>query len=383
MITTLLVALALQAGHFYQTTDPNASEIAIEAVVAIKDDSDYGQAVARTLALSLKGRTTTYSIKDIQTVTNGQPIQAEFMPDHIRIGLSVPPGNLRAGLSLMESLLKEASLSDDRINQVKSQVIRESNPWDQTLFGTRADLSCVINDDVRSAYHELCTPNNVWIGVAGTQEKDQAAQQWQTRVELWPEIVPKPKYKSNPKVRFRDNSTLTTLEFRSGLISAGDVDLPARLLALIALGGGKGSDLFEICRRQHAWSYRQEAFVWPNSKGWEPRILMAISSDGGPTQETVLEELRKAVNKWSEDDRKRAVGFAQSVFRRGLEFSPLYFTNNGPPNSTLEDRAFLIAYWPMKTGRAWNSEHLLASIALVNLDDLREAGKGLLANPHP
>ena len=101
MITTLLLALALQAGHFYQTTDPNASEIAIEAVVAIKDDSDYGQAVARTLALSLKDRTTTYSIKDIQTVTNGQPIQAEFMPDHIRIGLSVPPGNLRAGLSLM------------------------------------------------------------------------------------------------------------------------------------------------------------------------------------------------------------------------------------------------------------------------------------------
>ncbi len=379
MITSILLAMVIQGdSHVYERVQPQAGEIAIEAVIRLKDPSPYAQAVAKTLALSLKDRTVTYSVRDMRMVTNGPPVRAQYMPDEIRIGVSVPPGNLKAGFSLLESLLKEASLSDERINQVKRQNPTQGDPWTQSLSGSLPDLSCVVADDVRSMYHQLCQPDNIWVGVAGAVMPAVSATEWQMRCENWPALRPADTYKAPPKVSFFSGTSLTTVEFSGEPIRSGDVDLPSRMLALIALGGGKGSDLFQVCRRQQTWSYRQEAFLWPTTLGWTPRIILAIASHDGPTSQRVRSELSASITKWSEEDRLRALGFATSVFRRGLDFSPLYFTNQGPPSSTIEDQAFLAAYWGMKTGRTWDAEQLIKSMNQVNLEDLREAGQALI-----
>lgn len=176
------------------------------------------------------------------------------------------------------------------------------------------------------------------------------------------------------------------IELRGKEILGNDPSMSTQLLAVVALGSGKGSAMFETLREAQGWSYRQEAVFWPTEKGFVPRLIMA-SGDKTPPAELVKamkQQLLDAVNAWTDANLDRARGMAEGILTRGLQMSPLYFNPGWPIEDNLHDRTFLAGYWRMKTGRAWDPKKMVGEMTLVDLAELKEAALGMLtvAIPH-
>jgi hypothetical protein len=123
----------------------------------------------------------------------------------------------------------------------------------------------------------------------------------------------------------------------------------------------------------------------PAVGGFLPRLLMA-TNDATPPFElaaSMKEELTKAVGEWTEADVSRARGMAEGILFRGLEMSPFYFNPSWPVGTSLHDRTFMTAYWPMKTGSDWNPRKLMGQMALASVDDVKAAATDMLKDANP
>ena len=79
---------------------------------------------------------------------------------------------------------------------------------------------------------------------------------------------------------------------------------------------------------------------------------------------------------WSDVDRSRALALASTTLTGWPNLVPLNLTGlNGP---SAQDRSFLEAYWPMKTGEAWNPAALLSEMQSVSLENLKKMAKSAL-----
>src|ERR1700678_1943127 len=89
---------------------------------------------------------------------------------------------------------------------------------------------------------------------------DDLAGRWRTTTANW-EIAPLRTWgidQSPPKMAGLRPGKLSTYVLRDHPIDPGAGDFPAKLLALFALGGGKGSAVWKSLREGLGWSYRQE-----------------------------------------------------------------------------------------------------------------------------
>jgi hypothetical protein len=175
------------------------------------------------------------------------------------------------------------------------------------------------------------------------------------------------------------------IELQGKEVMGSDPAISTELLAVIALGSGKGSTMFEKLREEQGWSYRQEAVLWPTVGGFVPRFIMA-SGDKTPGPELAKAmklKMLEGVQAWMDSDLARARGMAEGIMNRGFEMSPLYFNPSWPVTESLDDQVFLRGYWRMKTGQAWDPKKLLGQMAAASLQEVKDAASDMLTNAIP
>lgn len=387
ILGALVACVLLQGGQVIELPDPTVDSVSIQAVVKLPELSIRQRSLLRVVANSLAEDTATFSRAQMSEVAArvGSRMRVTLMEDHLRLSFDVLAPDIKNGLSMVASVLREPALTDDVLKQASEDLqFRRVDYWRQTLLGVQFEMPRYNRRDLDELRALVLRPENVTLGVAGKFEPGEAAQQWAELESRWQAgRIPRPSGEAIPsRALNKIDGTESVFELRGPEIRPRDADFPTKLLAVFALGTGKGGSLFKIAREKLGWSYRQESVLWPTPGGLAPRLLVAQSASDeiDKRAETLRTELLEEIKNWTEQDRKRAIGMAEGALVRGLEVSPLYFLPDRPVTTTGADQAFLAAYWKMKTGEVWNPQRLLASMSLVTVDDLKGTAQEMLAS---
>ena len=351
--------------------------------------SGFGDKDRQRLAVAVRvlaDGTAEYSRRSIFRVTEGRTVEASLLPDGVLLRITLPRDNLRNGLSIMDGLLRRPTLIQERLDAMLVRLQRrEKDYWSAALVPQGDDLKAVKASEERALLGRVFRPERTVVAVVGGFETGAPQSLWSDFTRDWrgdpepryPDISPTPVPKDNP-------AGVTTVELRGTPGPASASDLPARWLALVALGVGKGSSLFRDVRQVEGGSYRQEAMLWPDPKGLVPRVLLAAAPSEGETAraETLRASLLKSVAAWSEADRSRALAMAVVSLREGMPLGPLWL-GGFPLGGALGDRASLEAYWFAKAGVRWDAERLLGAMANVPLDALKAEADVFLKGARP
>jgi hypothetical protein len=382
----LIAFLALIAA-VHENLEPAASEVSVQALVRIPKLDARDTRALEILADLMPREVEGYSRRDMLTITGGVPVHCVAEPDHLRIAISVPPGNTKPALSLLDALLRKSRISDANVREAVVRRDRDPSYWGAALRPTEIELSQVRGIDVLELYQRLVRPDAIEIAVGGRLVPQEAQEEWARRVAQWGkprDDRPNP-YLPPTTLRTKNPAGITTVDLAAPTFAARDAGLPSRILALVALGTGKGSSLFRIARQKLGFSYRQEAVLTPTTEGWEPRLMLAMrpAADEAARAETLRTALLEDVKAWGEPERARALGMAETVLLRSTELSPLSLLRQGPVPDDLEGRTFLRAYWPMKTGQPWDPGHLVETMRQIPLADLKETATQIVASARP
>ncbi len=390
MILALAFCAIFQDGNPVTVcVDPAAAFVSVDAIVKLPHLSGHEYAEVELIAETMSDNVEGFSLADMRdsAARVGENLKITLMPDNLRIQFGVPPGDLKTAITYVDQILRNASFQEDPLNKAISEIpFRSKSLWATAIQPGILEFHRVRKDEIVDLYHRICRPENVWLSVGGPVNTDVVTEIWTTLNESWaPGRAAKPSLDQAPLREAKQvPGRVSMIELRGKEILGGDASLPARLLATIALGSGKGSAMFARLRELKGWSYRQEAILWPTPDGFVPRMIMA-SGDKTSAGELALgmkSELGEAVKGWSDADLARAEGMAEGIFSRGLEMSPLYFNPYWPITNSLDDRTFLAGYWRMKTGKPWDDKKMLATMALVSLAELKEAAMEILNGSH-
>jgi hypothetical protein len=391
MITALALGLALQAGNpVMEFVDPDAKYVSVQAIVKLPHLSGHERAEVALIADIMGNDVAGYITDDMRNMAGsvGDSLKITLMPDHLRIQIGVPPGGLKPAIGYIDAILRDSHLLPTDINASMEAIpFRNQSLWATALRPYKYKFSRIRHEDIVEMYHRICRPENVWLAVGGPVHEGEAEQYWVAKNQDWkPGRLPRPSLDQSPLVEMQDlPGHESMIELRGKTIPANDPGIAARIMALIGLGSGKGSAMFGRLREAEGWSYRQEAILWPAEDGFMPRLIMA-SGDKTPSAELakgMKDQLTEAVNAWTEADLARARGMAEAILMRGIEMSPLYFNPSWPTTDSLHDRTFMAGYWQMKTGRTWEPTKLLGQMALLTLDEFKEAASQILSSSEP
>jgi hypothetical protein len=388
MITSLALFVAMQASNpVTELIDPTAKFVSVQAIVKLPQLSGHEMAEAKILAEIMADEVSGYGRSEMRDIAAraGESLRITLMPDHIRIQIGVLSSDLKPAIAYIDQILRYSRLSADSINKAMAEIpFRSQSLWASALQPYKYKFERIKRDEIVELYHRLCRPEAVWLTVGGPIEEGVADAYWAAKVKDWnPGKMPPRSLDQAQAIALTElPGRESMIELRSKEITASDSAMTSKLLAVIALGCGKGSAMFERLRDQQAWSYRQEGLLWPTTNGFVPRFIMASGDKMPPVElgKAMRDQLTDAVQKWTEADVDRARGMAEGILRRGLQMSPLYFNLGFPVSDSLHDRTFMEAYWQMKTGRPWGPAKLLGEMALLKVDEVREVALGLLAS---
>jgi len=364
--------------------DASANYITIQVVVKTPPGGPFDRAVNHLLADTLLDDSERYSKRELlDLLSAGTRLRCDWTPDEIRIQMGVEPSDLAAAMDAIKQIFTHATFPAEDLQAIKDDApFRHPGFWDLGLYPERDDTKYVDRRDVLDAYHRLFIPSNVWIGFGGDFAAGKAVAAWNTDPNPWPIVKTStwyPDKTAGQDVR-SDSTGVTTLRLDSPSFPANDAAFPTKLLALYALGVGKGATEFQVLREQMRWSYRQEVMLMPTASGFEMSAMMAMNAGDktAPSAEQMRDALLKGVAAWTQADLDRAVAMAQVDFTRGLDGSPLYLCGDWPIGQSLEDRTFLAAYWLMKTGSPFDSDALLAGMRASRLEEVRDQATAFL-----
>ncbi len=378
MICTPLILLgAMQAAppSVVEYREPGAQEVSIQLIARLPRPTERQVNAEDDLVAELARDVDGYSHHDMMMVTNGGRIRVSAGPGYLLVAFKTPPTSWRAGLSLMAALAK-----DSKLTPPEKPIVRSPDAW---TFA----LNPVVHSrtpkpgDVEALYRAVFRPDNITLAVGGPVVAGAATADWQKRMANWsaPRLIVN-RYDEFPKAPAKSPTSLDAIGLKGPPFGAGDAALPTRVLALFALGSGKGASLFRIARQKLQYSYRQEALLYPDPEGWRMRIqlLKKPQLDAAGPMAILRPELIEDVSNWTEADRMRALGMAEAVFMRDVDFSPFAFGPDGAIPGTLEGRTFLRAYWQMKTGTPWDAPSFMTLMRSVQLDDLKASATEFL-----
>lgn len=384
---TLLLAGALQTAHIAELIDPAAKIVSVQAIVKLPDLTVGERAAATLLAASIAEDVDGYSHGTMLDVTAraGDTVRVTLMPDELRIQVGVLPSDVKLGVAFVDQILRNSLLPEGPMNKaILEAPLRKRGAWETALAPTKIDFARIRRQDVVDLYHRLVRPENTWLAIGGPIVPGEAQRLWDARIADWaPGRAAKPPFDERVPEEVADvPGREAMIELRGQGFPGTDAALSVKLLALIGLGSGKGSAMFERLREKQGWAYRLESVLWPTTDGFVPRLIMASGADvpAKDLAKSMKSELADAVDHWTEADLDRARGMAEGILMRGVPMSPLYFNPWWPMTGSIHDRTFLAAYWPMKTGRAWDPQKLLGEMALIDLTDFKQAGQGILTN---
>ncbi|MDR3691093.1 MAG: hypothetical protein P4L46_17060 [Fimbriimonas sp.] len=366
--------------------DASANEISIQAIVKLPKLGAKDLAKLRILARTMLKQTSDYPRREMLMVTGGEPIRIDITPDVMRIAEYVPADNLKAGLSVMESLLHGATFLQENLDAA----VQESSTadyWAQALDPTVLPSVKLGQDEAFTLYHRVLRPERILLAVGGKFVPGQAKDLWESRIDSWnPEREPRGYFDISTLDPLKQlSSPVTTVDLVGAPMLPDDAELTTQALALFALGSGKGASMFRVVREKHAWSYRQEAILEPTLDGWQPHLVFATTpgDDADQKAAVVKADLLADVQAWTDADLARAVGMAESVLLRDVSFSPLYVLGSAPVGGSLGDRTFMAGYWQLKTGQPWDPSALLDAMKHVTLADLKDHATTILNSTRP
>lgn len=385
MILPLLVAAsAIFPGRFVELPMPASDTICISVVAPTGELDPRESGIVRVLARMIPQGALEYpkSKIDALTIPTGHPLTCTVMPDHLCLQADVPAAYLREGLDMVHTLIEKAYLNEEDLDQALGELpFAKNSYWKIALDPMTIDFEKIDRRDIFAMYQKLFQPANLSIAVSGPFADNEARDLWLKYYEDWkPQEILHPRTGLSAEARpMQALQPITTIEVAGTEFKGSDATLPDKLLAIFALGVGKDSTVFRVIRQKLRISYRQEAFLWPTAAGFRPRIIVAVKPRndedglGGQIKSAVLGD----VDTWNEATRLRALAMAQAVYGRGLPLDPLVLQTAGNVGLSQDDRTFMTAYWPLKTGQYWIEANLLTSLNKVTLDEMRKAAKDM------
>lgn len=383
---SLLAATAIQTSRVVEWLEPTAPFVTIQAVVKLPELNTKQRNLLRMVAGCLGEETRTYSgsqIFDIASRT-GSRLRAEVMDDHIRVGMDVVPADTMTGISMVSAVLRESAITEASLQRISTDLTyRRLAFWRQAVDLRSFQPPKYDARELNELLAIVFRPENVWLGVGGKVAPGAATEKWEELTSAWqmarPPRTERPSAEPIPPPKI--NGQVSILDFQGSPFLASDAAFSTKLLALTAIGTGKGASLWRIAREKLVVSYRQEALLSPVSGGLMPRLLIAHAGkeELEKVADTIRAELLSDISAWTDDDKKRAIGMAESYLVRGGDFNPLYLCPGRPVSKELSDQVFLRTYWQMKTGSRWNPHQLVGRLGFVELAELKETASEIVA----
>ena len=362
--------------------EPSGEAHAIELVLGAPRLDAWEMANLRVLAAALADGSMDFGRQQMFAFASALgPPQFVALPDSLRISLSVSPSGLRAGLGVLEALIRRPVLSQESVDAARDRLAHSAaDHVSAALWPSLPEGSRVTRESVASLLRRLVQRGEMVLVVRGPFEPGTAESMWAERVASWPPERPEREPLRGPEPRFRTDvpGPASVLELVGPLVPARFVGLPAQILAVGALGSGKGATLYRVVREQKRLSYRQEAFFSGVPGGFQPRILIASTHDLSKRVDEIRDAIRADIGQWTEADRVRAAAALRSSLVYGIGMSPFDFGIWDSPVGRYRDEAFIAGYWQLKTGTRWDPSELARLIDLVDLETMREAAFDLV-----
>lgn len=380
----LIAAAAIQSSAVVEWLEPGAEIVTIQAVIKLPELSPKQSCLLRMVGGVLGRDTKTFSgvqIADLAART-GSRVRVTVMDDHLRLGFDVVPADMNNGLNMLGSILRESQIEVSALQQASADLqFRQFPYWRQALDARVFETPKYSMGELQDLMTLVFRPENVTLGVGGKLTPGQATSKWGDILAVWKmPRLPRPEAASPANVPSKIEGDVSVIEFQGPDFSARDAALTTKLLALTALGTGKGASLWRVAREKLGLSYRQESVLTPSMKGLQPRLLIAHAGIEGLEEkaQTLKAALLEDIKAWTEDDKRRAIGMAESYLVRGGDMSPLYFAPGRPLTRDLSDQIFLRAYWQMKAGSTWNPHQFVGRMGFVELADLKQAAEEIV-----
>lgn len=390
MIPTILAMLQVHASTqptIIELLEPSAATVSIAAVVKTGALDVHDLAVARVLAETVTKATADFNVSRMReyTLMAGRPMKCTLLSDCFRIELEMPRQELKLGISLLDGVLRHSRFEDESLADALSRLpFKARSYWSEALLPWKLNYEKIRKEEILKLYEKLFRPENTTVVVAGPFAAGEGASAVDEAINDWnaPRIYPL-RYIVHPATEVvRHSAAISTFDFQGPEFKVDETSFAKNFLAAVALGMGKSSTLHRVVREANNWSYRQESALTPTPDGLRVRLLIARQQP--ESDEGVGEKMRSAisadVSAWKDADRSRAISLADMILMRGMPISPLYIGGNEwPLTDSLDDRAFMAAYWRMKTGKAWNPIEVLSMIDGVSLDDLKSTASDIVS----
>lgn len=244
--------------------------------------------------------------------------EVETGPDFIRVTITAPKGAADLAGQLLEQIVVRPALREEDLAASLADLRGERPRWlSQALDPVAPDWERVRSRDVRELHLRLFRPDRMILVLAGAIGAGDA-EALAARFAQWrPATPPRPVSDPPQRPRTKVEGDASVAELAGRAIAPSDAK---SLMAVVALGAGKGSAMHRVLRVKGRASYFQQAVLWPTAKGWSPRLIWAHA--GQVDFEKARQDLLSDVESWTEDDADRARAFLAACLERGLEASP-------------------------------------------------------------
>lgn len=384
MIATILALFATAPLHVIEIPEPADDRVTICAVFKLPPLEPLTRASADVLAQVVTNDNDSYTKQEMRDlcIPGGQP-RCFAMPDHMMLQLSVLPADIGAGMRMMAAMVSTARMQVDVMNEyLLAEPYRHKSVWTLGLDGESRAWDRLRATDISGMYFTVFRPDNIVLAAGGALKSGEAQAAWNDASSSWARQRALPLRQSIPFKTYPQLYSSNVIELRGPEVKADDPTLPAKMLALMALGSGKSSSLFQDIRETRALSYRQEAVLWPTANGFVPRLVLQIKPLPTDQETKELADIKAAllddIGKWTDASLQRAQGFASAMASNGSDLSPLYFRPSSPLGTSIEDRTLLTAYWDLKTGQPWNGDAMATAFKAVDLAALKAEGTGIV-----
>lgn len=384
MIFALALAASLQSSRIFEVPLPGERFVCVQVVAPLPAVGPRTRAALEVLGECIAEGTREYTPGQLLAfaLQGGDRIRCTVSSDTVRVKITLPREQLSHAAALLESVVRRPSLDPDTVARATREFeFAQSDPWALAFLESDPNFKELRSGDVEEVRRRFLHSGNLWISAAGGFKSGEARDILEKRFDAGPEDpVPHPFVDGAPVVP-QGKGTVRISMLVAPTIPPRDVSLPEALLAVYALGVGKGSSMHRVVREHLGLSYRQEALLRGVPDGFSPRFAYARAARAEDADE--LERVRKAlledVQGWTEKDRLRALGIARSVLAGRLPLDPVSVDAHGPAPMGIEGRAFLAAYWPMKTGAPYDPDRLEGLMEHVRLADLQARAVAMLS----
>ncbi len=365
--------------------DPAARQIVLTAAVTVPFEAKAREAAAwRVLPFVMMRETKDYRRNDLLTYggQGGYQPMAHATGDTIMIQLVMPPDGFEIGGELIESILMRPAFREEHLAEaIKTMTAAKKDPWTEALDPVRPPYEKISMKLLTDLHAMAFAPERISLTVTGPVEP-------QTATDYFGKVF-KTKLSARrssaqfdqpaPELQFR-NQPMRSYEVQGEPIQMSAAGSGAKLLAVHALGAGKTSSVYRILREKERWSYRQEAFLWPTSKGWIPRLIM-IRQETEEDAELLLpmiDSLLLDVQNWTEVDLSRVKSLSKAWFDGLPVDGVIWIGTDGPLGGGERQEGLLAAYTQSVYGSVWSRERLWAAMQETTLEELKAAATTII-----